>query len=269
MSKVVLITGGSAGIGRTTATAFAQLGYRLAIAARSPDRLQDTAIALEKETNADVLAVPTDVTVPAEVEALVQATLDRYGEIDILVNNAGICASGPFQDTTLEQWQQVLDVNLWGCVHAIRAALPHMLARKQGQIVNVSSFGGKMPLPDMVAYCTSKYAVTGLTDALRLELQPHGIQVIGIYPGIVKSDFLERAIFTDEGGAGTPTQRQQVEAALKSFVSQSPNAVADAVVDACRSGKTEVVVGPLQLATAAYQFFPGLVGPLLGGARRA
>lgn len=288
MSKVALITGGSAGIGRATARAFAGMGYRLAIASRTEAPLKAVAIDLEKQLNAEVLAIPTDVTDPEQVKHLVNATLERYEAIDILVNNAGICISGPFTSTTRADWEQVINANVWGYINTLQAVVPHMLDRGSGQIINVGSFGGKMPLPEMVAYCTTKYAVTGLTESLRLELEPKGITVIGVHPGIVKTEFLERAIFTgdraaaeaakseaavpdaDAGSTAEPSaqtatgpQRLQMERALDSFVAQSPTDIADAIVDAALTGKTDVVVGMAQVATSAYQFLPGLIGPLL------
>ncbi|WP_017327845.1 SDR family oxidoreductase [Synechococcus sp. PCC 7336] len=264
MSKVVMVTGASAGIGQATAAAFARRGYRLAIAARTAAPLKEVAIALEKDFNAEVLAIPTDVTDPEQVRQLVEATRDRYGAIDILVNNAGICASGPFAEMSLEQLQQLMEVNFWGYVHTIQAVLPHMLQQNNGQIVNVGSFGGKMPLPRMAAYCASKYAVTGLTETLRLELEPQGIQIIGVHPGVVNTSFLERAIFVgDAASSNGGSARQQMEATLDSMVAQQPEEIAEAIVRASTTGQKDVVVGPLQVATAAYQLLPGIVGPLM------
>ncbi len=281
MVNVVLITGASEGIGRATAFVFAQQGYRLSLAARTPETLRQTAIDLEQSLNAEVLALPTDVTQPEQVQNLVEKTLERYGQIDCLINNAGICLSGPFLQTTPEHWQQLMAVNFWGYVHMIRAVLPHMLKRKQGQIVNVGSIGGKMPLPHMSAYCASKYAVSGLTEALRLELKPQGIQVIGVHPGIVHSHFLKRAIFLDESQPTDSPQesehpvsesgsslRERMEQALDSFLVSQPEEVATAIWEAVRDSKPEVVVGMAQWAVGAYTLFPGLVGPLLQEAGR-
>ena len=261
MSKVALITGASSGIGRATAEVFARQGYRLALAARSPEPLTEAAIALEKTYNGDVLLAPTDMTDAEQVLTLVEKTLERFEQVDVLVNNAGICATGPFGEMGLEQWRQVMDVNFWGYVYAIRAVLPHMLEKGRGQIVNVGSFGGKMPLPNMTAYCASKYAVAGLTESLRLEVELRGVEAIAVHPGVVKTDFLDRALFV---GKEAGEARRQMEQAVESFMSQRPQEVAEAIWDACRTGKKDVVVGPMQAATAAYQLFPGLVGPLMG-----
>jgi short-subunit dehydrogenase len=280
MSKVVLITGASEGIGRATAFAFARHGAKLVIAARTAETLKKTAIALEQELDAEVLMIPTDVTEPDQVKALVDAALHRFGQVDILINNAGLCMSGPFSATTLQQWQQIMNVNFWGYLHLIEAVLPHFLQRSQGQIINVGSFGGKMPLPGMTAYCASKYAVTGLTETLRLELGPQGIEVIGIHPGVVKSNFLKRAVFVDEIDAGdaastaSPTApplgsaRAQIHAALNSVLVNQPEEVAAAILEASVHHKTDVVVGAAQLATGAYSLFPGLLTTLLQNANR-
>ncbi len=273
MADVVLITGASEGIGKATAFTFARGGYRLALAARTAETLKQTAIELEQSLNAEVLAVPTDVTQPEQVQDLVEATLERYGRIDCLINNAGICMGGPFLQTTLEHWQALMAVNFWGYLYTIRAVLPHMLKRKQGQIINVGSIGGKMPLPQMTAYCASKYAVSGLTEALRLELQPYGIQVIGVHPGPVNSSFLKRAVFVDEAEPEVSSEsksqgsssaaRQRMQQALESFWVSQPEDVAAAIWDAARQSKSEVVVGMAQWAVGAYALFPELVGPLL------
>lgn len=122
-----------------------------------------------------------------------------------------------------------------------------------------------MPLPAMTAYCASKYAVTGLTETLRLEVESQGVQIVGVHPGVVTTEFLERAVFVGADGAAD-RYRQQMETTLSSAVSQTPEEIAKAIADACRTGQRDVVVGPAQMATAAYQLLPGLVGSLMGRA---
>jgi short-subunit dehydrogenase len=269
MPEIVLITGASEGIGRATAHAFASRGAQLVLAARTESTLKQTAIDLEQELDAEILVVPTDVTQPDQVKILVDKALERFQHIDILVNNAGMCMSGPFTATTLEHWQQLMAVNFWGYIHMIQAVLPSMLERHQGKIINVGSFGGKMPLPLMTAYSASKFAVTGLTEALRLELQPQGIEVIGIHPGVVESDFLKRAVFVEESNGretGTPvisSGRQRMQSALEGVFVNQPEDVAAAIVDAVVHHKTDVVVGAAQLAIGAYKFFPDLLTTFL------
>lgn len=256
MANVVLITGASQGIGKATARCFAQRGDRLVLAARTPETLKQAAIDLEQELDAEVLAVPTDVTIPEQVQTLVDQALQRFPQIDIVINNAGICASGPFTDTTLDHWHQLMDLNFWGYLHVIRALLPHLLQRGKGQIINVGSFGGKMPLPEMTAYCASKYAVSGLTEALRLELQPKGIEVIGVHPGIVQTAFLERAIFVGPDQGQEPVSKTQMQEALDSWLVSQPEEVAEAILKASLEHQTEVVVGAAQWVTGAYAVLP-------------
>jgi short-subunit dehydrogenase len=169
MSSTALITGASQGIGKATALLFAKNGYDLIITARTKDSLDSTAEQI-KSYGRQVLAITTDVSDRSAVEELVNLGIEQFSAIDVLINNAGICMSAPMAETSIEDWERIINVNLWGYIYTIKALLPHFLARKQGNIINVGSFGGKVPLPKMTAYCTSKFAITGLTETLRLEL---------------------------------------------------------------------------------------------------
>ncbi len=261
MAPTVLITGASQGIGKATALLFAQKGYDVVLAAREADRLNAVAHAVSAQGR-QALAIPCDVTDPQQVNSLVEQALAARGQIDVLVNNAGICSSGPMEKTSLEDWHKVIDVNLWGYVHTIQALLPQFLAQKAGTIVNVGSFGGKVPLPYMTAYCTSKYAVTGLTETLRLELEPLGIQVCGVHPSATNSAFLERSIFRGQDEHDTNQRRQQMQEMLKSPLASQPEDVAKAIWDVVKHPQAEVVVGSAAVATAAYRFAPGLINIL-------
>jgi short-subunit dehydrogenase len=264
MSPTVLITGASQGTGKATAHLFAQKAYNLVLAARQAERLNAVAAELEA-SGQQVLAIPTDVSQPEQVETLVQQALTRFGQVDVLVNNAGICLTGAMQHTTITDWQQIMGTNFWGYVYMIQALLPHLLAQGQGTIVNVGSFGGKMPLPKMTAYCASKYAVTGLTDTLRLELKPQGIHVGAVHPGLINSDFLERAQFRDTASAADQG-KQQLESALKSTWVSQPQDIARAIWQVVEQQRSEVIVGPVVLATEAYRLLPAAVQWLLGQA---
>lgn len=255
MSSTVFITGASEGIGKATALLFAKNGYDLIITARTKDKLEATAEEL-RILNRNVLAISTDVSNYSAVEALVNLSLERFSKIDVLVNNAGICMTAPMAKTTMEDWQKIIDVNLWGYIHTINLLLPHFLERKQGSIINVGSFGGKIPLPNMTAYCTSKYAITGLTETLRLELEPQGIHVSGVHPSVTNSDFLERAVFKDSD----PEQMKQILSSP--FVSQ-PEDVAKAIWDAVKHPQAEVVVGSAKIPTFLNRLFPGVTQGML------
>jgi short-subunit dehydrogenase len=242
MTSTVIITGASQGIGKATALLFAQKGYDLVLAARQSEKLDALAEDI-RGMGRKVLAIPTDVTDLDQVNDLVEKAINHFDIIDVLVNNAGICMTAPMSGTSISDWQKILDVNLWGYIYTIQAILPHFLKRQTGTIINVGSFGGKMPLPNMTAYCTSKYAVTGLTETLHLELEPKGIHVCGVHPSVTNSDFLERAVFRGEKDSQAEETRQQMKELLKSPMASQPQDVAEAIWKAVKYPQREVIVG--------------------------
>ena len=259
MAPTILITGASQGIGKATAMLFARKGYDLILAARQNDRLESVAQEIQSLGRTAPLTVPCDVTDPSQVNALVQKALEHYGYIDVLVNNAGIFAEGPVDEFSLSDWHQVIDTNLWGYIHTINALLPHFLHRRTGTIVNLSSIGGKVPTPYLVAYCTSKFAVTGLTESLHAELKPKGIHVCGIYPSLIKSNLMERAIFRGKDEQDTQNRRDQLDNVVKTPAIEKPEDVANAIWDAVKNQKSEVLVGSANISQALNRLFPGFV----------
>ena len=258
MAPTVLITGASQGIGKATALLFARKGYDIVLAARRAEPL--TEVAQEVQTlGQTALSVPTDVRDPDQVNKLVQKALEHYGTIDVLVNNAGIYVSGPVEHFSLSDWHQTLDTNFWGYVHTIQALLPHFLERGTGTIVNVSSIGGKVPVPYLVPYSASKFAVTGLTEAMHSELKPKGIHVCGIYPSLIKSSFMDRAIFRGKDEQDAQARRDQLNQVLSTPVVEKPEDVAKAIWDAVKNQRFEVLVGTANVSKAAYGLFPGLM----------
>lgn len=258
MEPTVLITGASQGIGKETAFLFARQGYRVVLAARHADRLQAVAQAL-REANHAAIAIPTDVRDPQQVQTLVEKAIDAYSSIDVLVNNAGIYISGPVEEFTLDDWHQAIDTNLWGYIYMIHALLPHFVSRGSGTIVNVASVGGQVPIPYLAPYTTSKFAVTGLTEALHTELSPKGIHVCGIYPNLIKSDFMERAIFRGKHEADQQARRQQLEEILQVPFVEKPQDVANAIWQAVQHKQTNVTVGSANLSIASHRLFPSLL----------
>lgn len=258
MADTVLITGGSQGIGKATALLFAGKGYNVVLAARQADRLSAAAQEVQNQGTA-ALAVPTDVKDPMQVKALVDKAIARFGSIEVLINNAGRYISGPVEEFSLDDWHQTIDLNLWGYIHTIHALLPHFLERGKGTIVNVSSIGGKVPTPYLVPYSTSKFAVTGLTEALHGELAPKGIHVCGIYPNLIKTDFLERAIFRGKDEEDTQARREQVNQILQVPIVEKPEDVAKAIWNAVKHQRSDVLVGSANVSNASYKLFPGLM----------
>ena len=166
-------------------------------------------------------------------------------------------------ETTIEDWEKIINVNLWGYIYPIKALLPHFLERKQGNIINIGSFGGKVPLPNMTAYCTSKHAIVGLTETLRLELEPQGIHVSGVHPSVTNTDFLERAIFKNSDPQTEAKQRQEMAKMLESPLASSADDVAQAIWDAVKHPQAEIVVGSAKIPTFLHRLFPSITQGML------
>lgn len=187
--KVVLITGASSGFGEDAARLFAQEGCKVVLAARRIDLLQNLAAKIQ-DAGGEAMAIPVDIVERADIDIMVQSTLDLYGQIDILFNNAGIGRVGWFEEfSTDRDIETLIDVNLTGLIQVTRAVLPHMLARREGHIINMSSVAGLIASPLITTYSASKYGVRAFTDALRREIAPLGIRVSGIYPGPAATEF--------------------------------------------------------------------------------
>jgi 3-oxoacyl-[acyl-carrier protein] reductase len=177
--KVALVTGASRGIGRAVAHSLGQAGAKLGLASRSGDDL-----GLD-----GVVAQSCDVRRPEQLDAIVSATVERFGRLDILVANAGVGAYGPFLDLPPEHLEEMVDVNVKGTLYAVRAALPHLLESGEADIVTVASEAGRRGLPLEAVYCASKFAQVGFTRALDHELREHGVRCTNICPGGVATDF--------------------------------------------------------------------------------
>ncbi len=258
MAPTVLITGGSQGIGKATANLFAQHGYNLVLTARRAELLEEVAQGF-RAANHPVFAMPADTRNPDQVKDLVEKAIQQFGAIDVLINNAGIFATGPVDHFSLEDWHTIIDINLWGYIHMVHAVVPHMIARGKGMIVNLSSIGGKSSSAYLVPYVTSKYGVTGLTESLHAELSPKGITVCGIYPNIIKSDFMEKAVIRGIDEQDEADRRRQLEQVLQVPVVEKPEDVAKSIWDAVKNQKTEVVVGSAKLSLGVSSILPGVM----------
>ncbi len=184
MSKVVLITGCSTGIGRHLAQRLAQSGYTVVATARKVETLDDLTVALKLQL---------DVTQTDSVNQAIALTLQQFGRIDSLVNNAGYSMLGALEEVTKEQTQLVFDVNVFGALRLIRAVVPHMREQRSGRIINISSIAGKLSTPVNGTYSATKFALEALSDALQMELAPFGIQVVLVEPGAIKTRFDDTA----------------------------------------------------------------------------
>jgi NAD(P)-dependent dehydrogenase (short-subunit alcohol dehydrogenase family) len=191
--KVAVVTGAASGIGQALATRFARAGMNVVLADVEPDALAAAERALAG-AGATVLAVRTDVSRAEDVDALARATVARFGTVDVVCNNAGVSLAGPVWEHTLEDWQWLLGVNLWGVVHGIRTFVPLMLAQKtEGHIVNTASVAGLTSVPGLGVYNVSKHAVVTLSETLAKDLALAGarIKVSVLCPGFVNTRILE------------------------------------------------------------------------------
>lgn len=199
------VTGASSGIGEATAKALASGGAEVVLSARRRERLEALEKAI-KDAGGSALIKPVDVSSRQEMEALGRS-LEEGGGIDILINNAGVMPLAPMLAGRVDEWEQMIDVNVKGLLYAIHAVLPGMAQRKRGHIVNLGSVAGRVTFPGSAVYCGTKFAVRAISDALRKEAIQHGIRVTDIEPGAVATELHEsighsatREAVTGEGG---------------------------------------------------------------------
>lgn len=203
--EVVLIVGIRSAIGQACARALVDRGYRVYGTSRDPATLDLDAL--------DLRRLPMDVTDDDAVATAVQTVLEEAGRLDVVVNNAGFGFAGAVEDTSIEEAKEQFETNFFGVLRVCRAVLPAMRAQGQGLIINVSSIGGLMGLPYQGLYSASKFAVEGLTESLRMEVRPFGIDVVLLEPGDIRTDFTQNR--RDVAAATTdPTYQRQYARAL-------------------------------------------------------
>jgi NAD(P)-dependent dehydrogenase (short-subunit alcohol dehydrogenase family) len=259
--KTALITGGSRGLGLALGREFVARGARVAICARDAEELERAGSDLVRPGR-PVLALPCDVANMEEVGRMAQAVREHFGAIDVLVNNAGVIEVGPVETMTLADYEEALDVNLRGPLHTMLAVIPEMRRRGEGRIVNIASIGGKIAMPHLTPYTMSKFALVGLSKAMRAELAKDGVVVTTICPGLMRTGSPRNATFKG---------RHRAEYAWFSISDSLPLLTVSAekaarrIVSACQRGEAEVIF-PIQakLAAIADMIAPELVADLLG-----
>jgi len=197
VGKVAIITGASSGIGAATAIHFAKLGATLSITGRNLDNLQDTAKKCVDNGANDPLLIQADLVKETDCSKIIQDTLAKYGKFDVLVNNAGVLELGSIENTSLEQYDRVMNINVRSIYNLTMLAVPH-LEKTQGNIVNVSSVNGIRSFPGVLAYNISKAAVDQFTRCVALELAPKNIRVNGVNPGVIATELQKRGGLDDE-----------------------------------------------------------------------
>ena len=237
---VAIVTGAARGIGRGVAQALAREGARVVVAdlPSVQEEMERTGALVESE-GVQALLAHCDVRDWAQVSALVQTALDRFGRIDILVNNAGVISVAPVAAMSEEAWDGVLDVNLKGTFLCCKAVAPHMTERRSGRIVNMSSQAGKRGAPAVAHYCASKFAVIGFTQSLALELAPFDVTVNAICPGEVESAMWREQLLPALAAAQGSTPEEAWERWVRERVPlgrpQTPEDIGQAVVFLCRA----------------------------------
>jgi NAD(P)-dependent dehydrogenase (short-subunit alcohol dehydrogenase family) len=191
--KVAVVTGGGRGLGQAAACALAEAGASIALLARSPNELENTAHLIE-EMGRQVLVLPCDVTQESAVENAADKVVAAFGRVDVLVNNAGIALVSPLLELTMADLKRVFDVNVVGAFLCARAFGAHMVAQRKGTVINVASIAGLGGEPDVSAYCASKGALIAFTKALAVEWARHGVTVNAVAPGYFRTDLNKKAL---------------------------------------------------------------------------
>ena len=192
--KTALITGGSRGLGLLMARELVRRGASVAIFARDAEELRRAEADL-RQLGGEVLAIPCDVTNREQVDSAIKQVRAQLGRVSVLINNAGWIGVGPMETLTLDDYRHSLDLHFWASLYTTLAVLPDMRSRKQGRIVNISSIGGKISVPHLLAYCTGKFAIAGFSEGLRSEVFRDNIYVTTVYPGLMRTGSPRNASF--------------------------------------------------------------------------
>jgi short-subunit dehydrogenase len=247
----ILITGASSGIGRALAEQLAAAGARLVLAARSEERLQEVAASLKRPAR-DVLVVPTDVTRDEDRQHVLEQAVADLGGLDVLINNAGVASWAHFAESSEAILRQVMEVNFFAPAELIRKAIPILVQGEQPAVVNVASMCGRRAMPAWTEYSASKYALCGLTEALRGELARFDIDILLIVPGLTRSGMPEHFL------------RSEGRAKIAFDDGMPPEKVAAQIVRSLRRNRTETVIGrDARWILRVNRFFPRLVDYLL------
>lgn len=263
--QVVIITGGSRGLGLAMAREFARQGCRLALCAREEKALDH----VKEEFTAKGVEIYTqscDVSQHDQVDIFVSQVLKHFGSIDILVNNAGVITVGPQKSTTIEDYTEAMDIMYWGTVNTTFSVLPHMRERASGRIVNITSIGGKVSIPHLLPYSAAKFAAVGFSEGMRAELAQDGITVTTVAPGLMRTGSHINAYTKGDKEA---EYAWFAMGATYPFISMQADRAARKIVEATRLGEAEVILTPqARLLAAFHGLFPGLTSDILSTVNR-
>jgi NADP-dependent 3-hydroxy acid dehydrogenase YdfG len=238
--KVAIVTGASSGIGEATALALSKAGAKVAIGARRIDRLEALKSQIAKNER-DVFAQKLDVTKKSDCDSFVDAVVKKWSTVDILVNNAGLMPLSFFKNLKINEWDQMIDVNIRGVLYCTAAVIPHMLAKKSGHIVNISSVAGRIVFPAGSVYCATKHAITALSEGLRQEFsQRSNIRVTCVEPGVVATELTNT--ITDESLKAFVESSKKMESLRSEDIA---NAIVYAVESPPHVNVNEILIRPV------------------------
>ncbi len=243
--QVVLITGGSRGLGLALARRFGRAGCKLVLAARSEDELELARDGLLRDQSVlnedDIQLVSCDLTDRTQIPGLIAAALNSFGQLDILINNAGIIEVGPVENQPLATYDRTMATNFFAALHTIYAAMPHMLERRSGAIVNICSVGGKIPVPHMLPYVAAKFALTGFSEGLHAELRHKGVRVTTVCPGLMRSGGENHANFV----GNVEAEKRWFELSAKTpGIAANVQHAASRIFHAVNAGRAEITITP-------------------------
>jgi NAD(P)-dependent dehydrogenase (short-subunit alcohol dehydrogenase family) len=274
--QVVLITGGSRGLGLAMAERYGRSGAKLILAARDVEELnaaRHTLLEREAVPSADdVLLIPADLTDAAQAVSLIDHAVSHFGRIDILINNAGVIEVGPVENQPIAAYRRAMATNFFAALHTTHAALPHLLRRDPSHgdaaIVNIASVGGKFAMPHMLPYVASKFALVGFSEGLHAELRHKGIRVTTVCPGLMRTGGEAHADYT---GQTKKEQRWFTLAARTPILTTSVRHAANRIYNAVAAGRAEITITPQAwlaarvagIAPATTQYLASLANHLL------
>jgi len=252
--KVVLITGGTSGIGKACAFAFGKAGAKVAVSGRNQQNLDQTSQELSA-AGIENVAINADVSIEADCERMIQETINRFGKLDVLINNAGISMRALFQDLDLDVIRKVMDINFWGTVYTTKFALPYIMAAK-GSIIGISSIAGYRGLPARTGYSASKFAMHGFLETLRTEMLHKGVHVLIACPGFTASNIRNTALAANG--------QQQGESPRDEGNMMTAEEVADQILKATIKRKRDLVMTfQGKLTVFLNKWLPGLTDKLV------
>lgn len=258
--KVVLITGGSRGLGLVIARQLCAEGARVILLARDPAELQrahDELVA----AGGDVSIVPCDLLDRSQIEEAMRAVISRFGRIDVLINNAGIIEVGPLEHMERADFERAMQLHLWAPFTLMWEAIPQMRRGGGGRIVNITSIGGKIAVPHLAPYCASKFALAGLSDSMRAELARDGIYVTTVAPGMMRTGSHVNAKF--KGQHAAEFGWFAISNAMP-LISMNAERAAAQILDACRRGRPEITLTiAARAAVIGNALFPSLAGHMM------